>query len=75
MEFVFPDSWLLHAGERPSHLYYIMSGSLEVLNKEGVQLWGIGEGGTIGDETALCDFPSVTLTRHDFSSRHNIHET
>mmetsp|Transcript_22528 Transcript_22528/g.58745 ORF Transcript_22528/g.58745 Transcript_22528/m.58745 type:complete len:645 (-) Transcript_22528:387-2321(-) len=59
MEFVFPDSWLLNAGERSTHLYYIMSGSLEVLNKDGVQLWAIGEGATIGDETALCDFPAA----------------
>jgi hypothetical protein len=59
MEFVFPDSWLLNAGERSSHLYCIISGTVEVLNKDGLRLWGICEGATIGDETALCDFPMV----------------
>eukprot|EP00192_Tetraselmis_astigmatica_P007417 CAMPEP_0117664536 /NCGR_PEP_ID=MMETSP0804-20121206/9281_1 /TAXON_ID=1074897 /ORGANISM="Tetraselmis astigmatica, Strain CCMP880" /LENGTH=729 /DNA_ID=CAMNT_0005471793 /DNA_START=221 /DNA_END=2406 /DNA_ORIENTATION=+ len=57
LEFIHCHSPILHAGERSTHLYFVLSGSVTVYNQDGQFLRRNSEGAMFGEETVLCDLP------------------
>jgi signal-transduction protein with cAMP-binding, CBS, and nucleotidyltransferase domain len=61
VEFFQPDTVILRCKERANGLYYVLSGSLSVLNEDNKRLRSIRTGGTFGAESAMCELPQVRL--------------